>query len=153
MHEKSWRQGKQVSKLIWFFHFFFKFPLFGRVISFRSFFIWTNIFSYKKKTHFFIIFNTVYIFFNNNYLFQTCQFCQFSFNTQKHFFNFSIFQFFQFLQENEYDTHFFNFSFFFIQNKTLSYYEKGTKWKTIFCIFSEIQNSFFCFDKSQFFKS
>ena len=55
-------------------------------------------------------------------------FCQFSFNTQKIFFS------------NKTDMTlifwFFVFSFFSIQNKTLSYYEKGTEWKNpFFCIF------------------
>ena len=45
-----------------------------------------------------------------------------------------------------------SFFLFFIQNKTPSYFEKETEWETIFLyFFSKIQNTFFCFDKSQIF--
>ena len=39
-----------------------------------------------------------------------------------------------FFKENRYDTHFliFRLFIFFIQNKILFYYKKGTEWKTIF---------------------
>ena len=60
----------------------------------------------------------------------------FLFNTQEYFFRgHSFFRFWS-----------------FIQNKTSSYFEKETEWETIFCIFLEIENTFFCFDKSQIFE-
>ena len=51
----------------------------------------------------------------------------FSFDTQKIFF----------LKKTDMTLIFFYFSpfYFFIQNKILSYYKKGTEWKTFFCIF------------------
>ena len=56
---------------------------------------------------------------------------------------------FFFVEENEYDT----FFSFFIQNKTLSYFEKGTEWKTIFVFFSsEIPNTFFRQVRKNFFR-
>ena len=51
-------------------------------------------------------------------------------------------------EENEYDTHFLNFSSF-IQNKTLSYYEKGNRMKKyFFCIFFQKFRTHFS-DKSE----
>ena len=47
---------------------------------------------------------------------------------------------------------FFRFVSSFIQNKTLPYFEKETKWETIFLCFSKIQNTHFLFWQSQIFR-
>ena len=59
MHEKSWRQEKQVSKLIWFFIHFFLIFTFGRVTLSRSSFIQQTFF---HKNFFFLSFSTWYFF-------------------------------------------------------------------------------------------
>ena len=116
---------KHISNLIQFFvfQFFSTFSLLGRVTLSRSSFIQTNIFC---KIFFFIIFNMVRFFVNLFYSRQNIIiifFYQFSFDTQKYFF-----------EGNEYDTHLLNFSFF-IQNKLSSYFEKEKERKPFFLYF------------------
>ena len=134
---KTRRERKHISNLIQFFHFSFFWS--GHTIPIILYS--TNIFFCKRKQLFFI-FNTV--FFLTPFILDMSVFS--SFNTQKHIFNFSR----KWIRHLFFDLSSFH-SFFFIQSKTLSYYEKGTEWKTPFCTFPRIQNTIFCFDKSQFF--
>ena len=117
MHKKSWRQGKCISNLIRFFIFFQ-----GKLL-----------FLYSTWYYFFttaIYFKHVSVFFF---------FCHFSFDTQKIFFS----------KKTDMTLIFFYFSpfYFFIQNKILSYYKKGTEWKTTFFLyfFQEFKTHFFWF--------
>ena len=148
MHKKSWRQGKCIFNLIRFlflFFWFFFISTFGRVTLSRSSFIQQIYFFLQKKTTFFHFQH--YIFFNTFYSRHVSFFfANFHLITQKMFF---------FSKENGCDTHFSDFSsfHFFYSSKTLSYYEKGTEWKTIFLyFFQEFETHFFDFDKSQFFQ-
>ena len=141
---KTKKERKHISNLIKFFHFqhfhFWVGSHYPDPILFKQTFF------AKKKTLslFFITFNMT--FFYQHLLFQTCQFFH---STLKNIF--SIFQ------ENEYDTYFLIFRlfihFFFTQSKTLSYYEKGTEWKTPFCTFPRIQNTIFVLTRVNFFSN
>ena len=120
MCTKIWRQEnkKHNSNLNRFFSIFFYFHFLVESHYLDPSLFKQTFFCKRKLSLFFIIFNTVFFF---NISFQTCQFFFANFQSPK--------------------------NFFFIQNKTPSYFEKETEWETIyfFCIFLEIENIFFLF--------
>ena len=134
---KLWQKGRHLSNPS--SHIFCKFS--HRVTLSRSSFI--HIFFRKKFFFFSWSFSNMVCIFYQHLLFQTCQFFLSIFKHPK------ILYFFWRKRTRH---SFFQFFSSFIQNKTLPYFEKETEWKTIFLeFFSEIQNTFFCFDESQFF--
>ena len=137
--QKFWRQGKHISNLIRFFIFLI-FYFWSGTLS-RSSFIQTTI--CRKKTFIFLIIFSAVFFLTTAFYSRHVSFfffCQFSFNTQKIFFSEGP----RFL--------FFRLLFKIKQHPTS---RKEIEWETIFfCIFvsSKIENTSFCFDKSQIFE-
>ena len=110
------KKRKKHSSILNRFFYFFKFSFFGQVTLSRSSFIQTSIF--RKISSFF----STWHFFYQQLFILNIPFFSFR-STLKSIF--SIFQFFQFFKKMN-TTLIFYFSSF-IQNKTLSYYEKETK--------------------------
>ena len=120
---KLWQKERHLSNPS--SHIFCKFS--HRVTLSRSFFIQTSIFC--KKFSFF-----------NTFLFLTCHhfFLHFSLNTQNIF-----------LKKTNKTFIFLIFFYFLFKIKHHPTSRKKQNEELFFCIFSEIQNTFFCFDKSQ----
>ena len=136
VQKESWRQGKCISNLIRFFSFFFNFH-FGSGHTIPIILYSTNIF--QKKTSLFHHFQHD-ILFNNSFLFQTCQFFLSIFiQNSKIFFSKALI--------------FFLFFSSFIQSKHHPTLRKNRMRNYLFVFFSEIENTFFCFDKSQIFSN